>query len=202
MPTAVHAEDWGGLALRRHVAPHNRAVLRLVTAMRGTVAAAVRASNQLADGWGPRVERGKSYFEGAATFHGGHADGDLAENRPSRGGEPGDVVVIGPGGVLAKCTRACDSAVAGIISTNPTLKVGGMADGDTTAALALVGVVPCKVDASERPIKAGDLLVSSKTPGHAMKAPTSRIPAGTVVGKALEDLKSGKGVIQVLVTLR
>jgi len=74
--------------------------------------------------------------------------------------------------------------------------------------VATTGVVPCKVDASFGPIHRGDLLVSSPTPGHAMKAqpvPVSGIPiyqSGTLIGKALEPLESGTGVIQVLVTSR
>ena len=155
-----------------------------------------------ANAWGLWVEAGKAHFAGAATFHGGHADGDLAENRPARGGEAGDVVVIGPEGVLVKGSRPQDSAVAGIISTRPTMSVGGLEAGGNAAPLALVGVVPCKVDATDRPIKPGDLLVSASTPGHAMRAPNDHPKAGTVIGKALEALESGKGVIQVLVTLR
>jgi hypothetical protein len=148
------------------------------------------------------VGGGKAYFEGPATFHGGHSDGDLAENRPSREVEPGDVVAIARDGVLVKCTQAQDPAVAGIISTSPTMNVGGLAADRTAAPLALVGVVPCKVDATKAPIRPGDLLVSSSTPGHAMRCPNDRPKAGTVIGKALEGLGKGTGVIQVLVTLR
>ena len=36
--------------------------------------------------------------------------------------------------------------------------------------LAVIGIVPCKVTAEAGPIVAGDLLVTSSTPGHAMKA--------------------------------
>ena len=78
----------------------------------------------------------------------------------------------------------------------------GLDEGTGAAPLALVGRVPCKVDATERPIKPGDLLVSSSTPGHAMKCTSKRPAAGTVIGKALEGLEKGTGVIQVLVTLR
>ena len=57
-----------------------------------------------------------------------------------------------------------------------------------------------KVDASHGAILAGDLLTSSPTPGHAM---ATLAPApGTIVGKALEPLESGTGVIRVLVMAR
>ena len=68
--------------------------------------------------------------------------------------------------------------------------------------LAVVGIVPCKVTAENGPIMAGDLLVTSSTPGHAMKGTDRGRMLGAVVGKALEPLQKGTGVIQVLVTLQ
>jgi Mrp family chromosome partitioning ATPase len=70
----------------------------------------------------------------------------------------------------------------------------------THAAVALSGTVACKVDAGYGPIEIGDLLVTSPTTGHAMRADE---PApGTVLGKALEPLNAGAGTIKVLVMLR
>jgi hypothetical protein len=66
--------------------------------------------------------------------------------------------------------------------------------------LAVVGIVPCKVSAENGAIRPGDLLVTSSTPGHAMRDEDPR--TGTVVGKALESLASGTGSIKVLVTLQ
>jgi hypothetical protein len=66
--------------------------------------------------------------------------------------------------------------------------------------VALLGIVPTKVSAENGPIQRGDLLVTSTTPGHAMRADDP--PPGTVLGKALEALESGTGVILVLVTLQ
>jgi hypothetical protein len=60
--------------------------------------------------------------------------------------------------------------------------------------------VLCKVDASYGSIRPGDLLTTSATPGHAMLAYEPQ--PGTIVGKALEPLDTGTGVIKVLVTLR
>jgi hypothetical protein len=57
-----------------------------------------------------------------------------------------------------------------------------------------------KADASYGAILAGDLLTSSPTPGHAMVA--IEAPPGTVIGKALEPLESGTGLIRVLVIPR
>jgi hypothetical protein len=50
-------------------------------------------------------------------------------------------------------------------------------------------------------IRAGDLLVASSTPGHAMRAPDSP-RAGTVIGKSMESLARGRGTVEVLVMLR
>jgi hypothetical protein len=70
-----------------------------------------------------------------------------------------------------------------------------------TAPVATSGIVLCKADATLTPILANDLLVASPIPGHAMKAPRPVEP-GTVIGKALEPLESGTGLIKVLVMLR
>jgi hypothetical protein len=62
--------------------------------------------------------------------------------------------------------------------------------------------VVCKVDADGAPIKAGDLLTTSATKGHAQKAVDSTKAVGAVLGKALGSLKKGKGTIPILVTLQ
>jgi hypothetical protein len=49
----------------------------------------------------------------------------------------------------------------------------------------------------------GDLLVTSSTPGHAVKADPGRLGSGMVLGKALELFEgSGAGVIKVLVSVK
>jgi len=54
----------------------------------------------------------------------------------------------------------------------------------------------------------GDLLTTSSTPGYAMRASPVTIEGitfylpGTILGKALEPLEEGTGVILVLVTLQ
>ncbi|HVH30497.1 MAG TPA: hypothetical protein VNA31_02370 [bacterium] len=68
--------------------------------------------------------------------------------------------------------------------------------------LAVVGIVPCKVTVENGSIAAGDLLVTSSMPGRAMKGTDRARMLGAVVGKALEPLANGTGIIQVLVTLQ
>lgn len=60
----------------------------------------------------------------------------------------------------------------------------------------------CKVDADIAPIKAGDLLTTSHTKGHAQKVIDPGKAVGAIVGKALGNLKKGKGKIPVLVMLQ
>jgi len=78
--------------------------------------------------------------------------------------------------------------------------------GETTTKdevpLAVMGIVPCKVSAENGPIQVGDLLVTSSTPGHAMKGTDRARFVGAVVGKALEPLQQGTALIQVLVVLQ
>ncbi len=122
----------------------------------------------------------------------------LAEYHPvSEPVENGDVVVVDPRrrGELRPGSTAADSAVVGVVAgaTAP------IATGDL-APVALSGTVWCKVDARYGPVAPGDLLTTSPTPGHAMRA---TIPGpGTILGKALEPLATGSGQIQVLVLLR
>jgi hypothetical protein len=66
----------------------------------------------------------------------------------------------------------------------------------------VIGIVPCKVTAENGGIARGDLLVTSSRPGYAMKGTNHRRMLSAVVGRALEPLPAGSGVIQVLVTLQ
>jgi hypothetical protein len=83
-----------------------------------------------------------------------------------------------------------------------------VAQGNNLVPVALVGVVPTKVSAENGAIQPGDLLTTSSIPGHAMKASPlvmngiSFYAPGTIIGKALQPLASGTGMIDVLVTLQ
>jgi hypothetical protein len=124
--------------------------------------------------------------------------------------EPGDVIEIVPDAArrYRRCRSAASPLVAGVVSTAPaiTLNNDDLANvtGERTDArplVALVGVVPVKASAENGPIRAGDLLVSAATAGHAMRAGAS--PAtGAVIGKALSALDAGTGRVELLVMLR
>jgi hypothetical protein len=128
---------------------------------------------------------------------------DLAEMLPARQGlEPGDVLVIGPDGRLARCTQAYQPTVIGAYSTRPGYLGGGEHRGqEGYAPLAVAGIVPVKASAENGPIQPGDLLVASATPGHAMKAGPNPL-VGTVIGKALAGLDAGSGLILMLAMLQ
>ncbi|WP_322820263.1 hypothetical protein [Chloroflexus sp.] len=129
---------------------------------------------------------------------------DFAEMLPAVSGlEPGDVLVIGADGKLASSTQPYQATVVGVYSTRPGFIGGQPVDGNLEGhiPLAVVGIVPVKVSTENGPIQPGDLLVASATPGHAMRAGTNP-PQGTVIGKALEGLDDGTGVIRMLVVLQ
>jgi len=128
---------------------------------------------------------------------------DFAEMLPARRGlEPGDVLVIGPDGQLARSSQAYQSTVVGVYSTQPGYLGGGEHRGQAGyAPLAVVGIVPVKVSAENGPVHPGDLLVASATPGHAMAAGPNP-PQGTVIGKALAGLDRGTGTVLMLAMLQ
>jgi hypothetical protein len=120
--------------------------------------------------------------------------------------DPGTVMVIDEKGLLKRAERAYDKRVAGVISgagaCRPAIVLNRRRAQMKRVPLALVGTVYCKVDSQYGPIEVGDLLTTSATPGHAMKAGDPLNAFGTVIGKALGPLKSGKGLIPILIALQ
>jgi hypothetical protein len=99
-----------------------------------------------------------------------------------------------------------DSRVAGVVSSQPGVILG--VSGPNKVLVATTGRVKVRVNADRAPIHIGDLLVSSATPGWAMKSMPFRVNGkvmhrpGTIIGKALEPLAKGKGEILVLLSLQ
>jgi hypothetical protein len=60
----------------------------------------------------------------------------------------------------------------------------------------------CKVDADIAPIEVGDLLTTSPTRGHAQKVTEPQRAIGAIIGKAMGELRSGRGKIPVLVMMQ
>ncbi len=122
--------------------------------------------------------------------------------------EPGHVVVIDPAsaGKLTQSTTAYDRKVAGVISGANGIKTGMVMGQEGTIAsgkhpVALSGRVYVWCDASAGPIEPGDLLTTSDTPGHAMKAADRERSHGATIGKAMTGLNEGRGLVLVLVNL-
>jgi hypothetical protein len=68
--------------------------------------------------------------------------------------------------------------------------------------MAVIGIVPVKVNTENGPIRRGDTLVTSSTPGYAMKGTDVGRMFRAVIGKAMASLESGMGTIEVLVSLQ
>ena len=123
--------------------------------------------------------------------------------------QAGKVVAIDPTnpGKLNLSRRAYDRRVAGIISGAGGVKPGMTMGQENTLAdgkypVALSGRVYVWTDATRGAIRPGDLLTTSATPGHAMKAGNAARAQGAIIGKAMTELKAGKGLVLVLVTLQ
>lgn len=148
--------------------------------------------------------------DGTAYADGGwQGAADFAELMTTEGHtaayEAGDVLMISTAAdrAVAISSESYSTLVIGVFSTEPGF-IGSphVMEGqrDDEIPVAVVGIVPCKVSAENGSIRRGDLLVTSSTPGHAMRADGP--PPGTILGKALEPLDTGTGLILVLVTLQ
>jgi len=100
-----------------------------------------------------------------------------------------------------------DKKVAGVVSGANNIRPGLIMSQNGTIAdgehlIALSGRVYCYVDASENAVEIGDMLTTSDTPGYAMKVDSFDKARGSIIGKAMTSLKSGKGLVLVLITLQ
>jgi hypothetical protein len=120
--------------------------------------------------------------------------------------EPGTVVVIEGEGNMIMSTKAYDKRVAGVVSGaggyKPGIILDKMGSKENRRPVALMGKVYCKVDADPSPIEVGDLLTTSSKAGYAMKAVDQFKAFGAIIGKALNSLNQGQGLIPILVTLQ
>jgi hypothetical protein len=138
---------------------------------------------------------------------------DLSENFDVNAAEdelqPGMIVSIDPKnpGELVLAREAYDAKVAGIVSGAGGVKPGmlmsqkgSLADGKHP--VALTGRVYCQVDAGFGAIQPGDMITTSTTPGHGMKATDRDRAFGSIIGKAMTGLSEGRGLVLVLVNLQ
>lgn len=149
---------------------------------------------------------------------------DLAENFGSTeaGIEAGDLVAFDPNreaqevnikddydqdnkttkAWVVKTKKANDDNLIGVVSTNPNQLFGDdgvFTENENPVPVTLVGRVPVKVNSENGPIKPGDYITASSTPGVGMKATAS----SKVIGVALaswtdkDPKKNGKIVVFV-----
>jgi hypothetical protein len=156
-----------------------------------------------------RAGEGRIYTQ-VLTITGGS---DLSENFDVNAEkdelQPGMIVSIDPKnpGELALAREAYDNKVAGIVSGAGGVKPGMLMGQKGTLAdgkhpVALTGRVYCQVDASFGAIQPGDMITTSTTPGHGMKAADRDRAFGSIIGKAMTGLSEGKGLVLVLVNLQ
>ena len=125
----------------------------------------------------------------AATIFSGTATSaryaDLAEKYTSDlEYSPGTVVVFGGQYEVTESTKSHDSAVAGVVSTNPAYLMNSeLKEG---VAVALTGRVPCIV---KGPVNKGTVLVTSDVPGAAEAINYNKFFPGVVIGKSLEEIE-------------
>jgi cytoskeletal protein CcmA (bactofilin family) len=141
-------------------------------------------------GQGPETTSTGSYTQGADYAEWIDYSGSVAP-------QPGDVLSASPSGTIAvnESTKAYDSALVGVVSTNP-YQVGGNNNGHSVV-LALTGRVPVKVSLQNGPILPGDPLTSSSIPGVAMKATAP----GEIIGTALEGYNGTSSSNEIMVQL-
>ena len=129
--------------------------------------------------------------------------------------EIGDLLVMDSRhpNMLKKSRQSFDKNVIGIVSGAPAVLMAGdqlqvapepfKFEKGRKPPVALSGRVLCKISLENGSIEVGDLLTSSSTPGHAMKADDWDKSFGTIIGKALEPFNSKDkklGTIMVMVT--
>lgn len=120
---------------------------------------------------------------------------DLAENYQADADyTPGTVLVFGGEYEVTTTTVSHDTAVAGVVSTNPAYLMNAESG---NVSVALTGRVPCQV---QGPVNKGTLLVSSAISGVAEALDSSMYNPGCVIGKSLAEINdSSIQIIEVVV---
>ena len=111
--------------------------------------------------------------------------------------EPGTVVVFDGDKEITTTDVEADYKVAGVISTDPGLKMNSNAGEDSTHPyVALKGRVPCKIIG---PVKKGDLIVTSKTPGYGKSVGGADMGRSVFAKSLVNNDDSGEKVIEVAI---
>jgi hypothetical protein len=157
---------------------------------------------------------GKSVFEGKIFIH--TKDESETGNFPSNMVElfeiddaeyvmPGDILVVSSSGrsVLSRSRREYDRTAIGVVSGNPAVIINNSGKEQKVYPVALAGTVLCKIDARKTPVRPGDPIVTSDTPGSGMSGTIDAFDKiGTIIGKALDSLEDGIALVPVFITHR
>ncbi|MBN2077484.1 MAG: carbohydrate-binding protein, partial [Spirochaetes bacterium] len=158
--------------------------------------------------------RGASLFQGAVTLRQDvRGDGDalpanlveLFELDNEEYIAAGDLLVVAAGGksVLSRSRTEYNPAVIGVVSGNPAIVIDSRGEKKNHYPVVLAGTALCRIDAQKKPLRPGDPVVTSGTPGCGMSgAIDSFEKIGTVIGKALDGLDSGIGLVPVFIAHR
>ena len=206
--------DWPGRTIEQVINDKNGVVIRFRNSMRGGDEGNQYGGFDFADSAGKSMMR--IYDENVYARNAVITPlSDLAEDYSSDNDlAPGDVVCLkSEREGIVRSENPNDVMALGVISTKPGFRLNGSGEWNSEEAesrypVALCGRVPCKVTDENGPIARGDVLTTSSTPGHAMKAKPVSVNGvdfyhpGTIIGKALEPHCCGKGAIEVFVTLR
>lgn len=112
---------------------------------------------------------------------------DLAENYTADFDySVGTVVIFGGDHEVTISSTPHDSAVAGVVSTNPAYLMNAAIG---NLPVALTGRVPCKVLG---PVFKGTVLTTSHLPGTAMALDPTKFVPGCVLGKSLETIENNE----------
>jgi len=96
---------------------------------------------------------------------------------------PGTVMILGGDYDVTVSTQSHDTAVAGVVSTNPAYLMNDNFEHDNWLPIALTGRVPCLV---RGPVNKGTLLVSSSERGVACALDKSLYEPGCIIGKSMD----------------
>ena len=169
----------------------------------GVIAAASPAPGALADAAPMKQDRREAH-DTAREAHAVAAPASAAAAVPP-GSAPveilgtvssGELVAADPTGAIAVSRGLPDEVLVGVAAGAPGQSFEHVAHVALAGSVALVAA-----DASYGPIQPGDLLALSPTPGHARRADDAAGP-GTRLGRALDGLEAGRGVLRVLVAPR
>jgi hypothetical protein len=122
--------------------------------------------------------------------------GDIAEaiTQAEKVGS-GEIVATNDDMHLIKATFDMPTVI-GVVSTAPSMALNDAVELDGQP-VALAGIVPVKVNRENGVINKGDFIAASMVPGIGAKA----VLPGTVIGKALQDMREESGTIKVFVSL-